>query len=217
MAMAEHAASEAAEQQPPKKRSLVKLLFLALNVLVFLTGVGALAWSKFGPQPQATATQEHHEAAEKPDAAHAPAAKGHDAPAPAKGGHGEAAKGHGATAKGHGGDAAKGHGSKGSDSLLVPLNPFIVNLSGDQGQRYLRLAVQVEVREDLAGAAKTALEKHLPEVRDRLIFLLTSKTFADIGSIQGKYDLQADITRHINETLEAPFIRKTYFTEFIVQ
>jgi flagellar protein FliL len=50
-----------------------------------------------------------------------------------------------------------------------------------------------------------------------LIFLLSSKTFADIDSTQGKYDLQAEITKTINETLDGPFIKKTYFTEFIVQ
>ena len=96
----------------------------------------------------------------------------------------------------------------------MPLAPFIVNLSGDQGQRYLRLVVQVEVRGELS---KDELDKHLPEVRNRLIFLLSSKTFADIGSTQGKYDLQADITKNVNETLDGPFIKKTYFTEFIVQ
>jgi len=219
--MAEHAASEAAEQRPAKKRSLLKLLILALNVGLFVAGAGSLAWGKFGPKPQAAAAQEHNpDAAQPSDAAHEPSAKGHEAPAKAP--HGaEAAKGHGSSAaaksKGHGGEAAKGHGDKGSDPLLVALAPFIVNLSGDQGQRYLRLAVQVAVREDLAAVAKAALEKHLPEVRNRLIFLLTSKTFGEIGSTQGKYDLQADIVKNINETLDGPFIRKTYFTDFIVQ
>lgn len=223
--MAERGASEAVGQAPPKKRSLLKLLLLALNVLLFVAGAGSLAWTKFGPKPQATsaaAQEQNHAAADKPDTAHEPSTKGQEASAKASGGHGgEAAKGHGSSAaaksQGHGGEAAKGHGAKGSDSLLVPLTPFIVNLSGDQGQRYLRLAVQVEVREDLAGVAKAALEKQLPEIRNRLIFLLTSKTFAEIGSTQGKYDLQADITKHINETLDGPFIRKTYFTEFIIQ
>jgi hypothetical protein len=34
------------------------------------------------------------------------------------------------------------------------------------------------------GLSKDELDKHLPEVRNRLIFLLSSKTFADIGSTQ---------------------------------
>ena len=226
--MAENAAPKVQEQPPRNKRSLLKLLLLALNVVLFLAGVGSLAWTKFGPKPQgAAAAQEQqadvaHESSVKTPEAPAKAAGGHgdSAPAKAQSGHGaEAAKGHGSSAPvkpagGHGGEAAKGQGSGGSDPMLIPLTPFIVNLSGEQGQRYLRLVAQVEVRGDLA---KVELERHLPEVRNRLIFLLSSKAFADVGSTQGKYDLQADITKNINETLDGPFIKKTYFTEFIVQ
>jgi flagellar FliL protein len=233
--MAEHAVAEVEEPQTKKPRSLLKLLLLGLNVLLFLVGVGSLAWTKFGSKPRVTATvaQEQGNLEEQQDdAAHKPVFKGHEdlTKAPeghgnststkAQGGHGgEAGKGHGSSAAakpagGHGGEAGKGSGGGGSNPALVSLAPFLVNLSGDQGQRYLRLVVQVEVR---GGLAKDELEKHLPEVRNRLLFLLTSKTFADISSTQGKYDLQADITKNINDTLDGPFIRKTYFTEFIVQ
>jgi flagellar FliL protein len=197
--MAENAAPGVEEQSQRKKRSLLKLLLLALNVLLFLAGAGSLAWTTFGPKPVVSAVaqgSEQHEV-QKGTAAHAPAASGHEVPA-------RASAAVNATGS-HGGGAAP---------TLVPLAPFIVNLSGDQGQRYLRLVAQVEVRGELA---KDALEKHLPEVRNHLIFLLSSKTFADIDSTQGKYDLQAEITKTINETLDGPFIKKTYFTEFIVQ
>ena len=208
--MAENAAPEAEEQQRRTKRSLLKLLLLALNVVLFLAGVGSLAWTKFGPKPVASAVaQGQDQEDQQSSAAHEPAAKGHEAtakaPAAAKasGGHGSSAGTK--SAGGNGGSAAP---------ALVPLAPFLVNLTGDQGQRYLRLVAQVEVRGELS---KDELEKHLPEVRNRLIFLLSSKTFADIGNTQGKYDLQAEITKNINETLDGPFIKKTYFTEFIVQ
>jgi flagellar FliL protein len=197
--MAENAAPGVEEQPRRTKRSLLKLLLLALNVLLFLAGTGSLVWSKFGPQPGASAVAQgpaQHED-QKGTVASEPAAQGHEAPARAS------AAVH--TAGSHGGGVAP---------TLVPLAPFIVNLSGDQGQRYLRLVAQVEVRGELA---KDALEKHLPEVRNHLIFLLSSKTFGDISSTEGKYDLQADITKNINETLDGPFIKKTYFTEFIVQ
>jgi flagellar FliL protein len=209
--MAENAAPEAEEQQRRTKRSLLKLLLLALNVVLFLAGVGSLAWAKFGPKPVASAVAQGQDQQEdqRGSAAHEPAAKGHEAPAKAP----AAAKASG----GHGSSAGtKSAGGNGGSAVpaLVPLAPFLVNLTGDQGQRYLRLVAQVEVRGELS---KDELEKHLPEVRNRLIFLLSSKTFADIGSTQGKYDLQAEITKNINETLDGPFIKKTYFTEFIVQ
>jgi flagellar FliL protein len=209
--MAEHTATEVQEQPARHKRSLLKLLLLALNVGLFLAGVGSLAWTKFGPQPVVSEVAQgpDHPEDQKGPAAHEPAAKGQEASAKASAAA-KASSGHGSST---GTKAAGGHGGGGA-STLVPLVPFIVNLSGDQGQRYLRLVVQVEVRGELA---KDELEKHLPEVRNRLIFLLSSKTFADIGHTQGKYDLQAEITKNINETLDGPFIKKTYFTEFLVQ
>ena len=209
--MAENAAPEAEEQQRRTKRSLLKLLLLALNVVLFLAGVGSLAWTKFGPKPVASAVAQGLDQQEdqQANAAHEPAAKGHEAPAKALAAA-KASGGHGSSA---GTKSAGGNGGSAAPAL-VPLAPFLVNLTGDQGQRYLRLVAQVEVRGELS---KDELEKHLPEVRNRLIFLLSSKTFADIGSTQGKYDLQAEITKNINETLDGPFIKKTYFTEFIVQ
>jgi flagellar FliL protein len=197
--MADNAAPGVEEQPRRKKRSLLKLLLLALNVLLFLAGAGSLAWTKFGPKPVASAVaqgQDQHED-QKGNAVPEPVAQGHEVPAKAVA-------------------AVSATGSHGAGGVptLVPLAPFIVNLSGDQGQRYLRLVAQVEIRGELA---KDALEKHLPEVRNHLIFLLSSKTFGDISSTQGKYDLQADITKSINETLDGPFIKKTYFTEFIMQ
>src|SRR5256885_8411338 len=88
MSMAEHAVAEAEEPQTKKSRSLLKLLLLGLNVLLFLAGVGSLAWTKFGPKPQVTATvtQEHDNLeGQQDDAAHQPVAKGHEAPAKAPG------------------------------------------------------------------------------------------------------------------------------------
>jgi len=209
--MADNAAPEVEEPPRRKKRSLLKLLLLALNVVVFLAGVGSLAWTKFGPKPVASAVaqgQDQHED-QKGTAGHEPVAKDHEPPAKAPAAA-KASGGHGSSA---GTKSAGGNGGSGT-SAFIPLAPFIVNLSGDLGQRYLRLVVQVEGRGDLS---KDELDKHQPEVRNRLIFLLSSKTFADIGSTQGKYDLQAEITKNINETLDGPFIKKTYFTEFIVQ
>ena len=209
--MAEHAATAVQEQPSRNKRSLLKLLLLALNVVLFLAGVGSLAWTKFGPKPMASemAQGQDHPEDQKDRAAHEPAAKGHEASAKVSA-TAKASGGHGSST----GPKSAGGQSGGGAPTLVPLAPFIVNLSGDQGQRYLRLVTQVEVRGELS---KDELEKHLPEVRNRLIFLLSSKTFADVGSTQGKYDLQAEITKNINETLDGPFIKKTYFTEFIVQ
>lgn len=214
-------AAEATKEETPKeapKKSRIKLLLIVLNVVFFLAGAGFFVMTKLGAKPPtgaATEDPQHTEDTHADADQAAPADKGHGeakghGKEPAKGGHGEA--------KGHGKEPAKGHGASASagpqDIQLLPLTPFVVNLSGDQGQRYLRLVAQVEARGE---SAKAEIESRLPEIRNRLLFLLTSKTFAEIGTVQGKYDLQAEISKTINDMLEGPFVRKTLFTDFIVQ
>jgi flagellar basal body-associated protein FliL len=128
--MAENAAPEVQEPPPRHKRSLLKLLLLALNVLLFLAGVGSLAWTKFGPKPVVSAVaqgQDQHED-QKDTAPHEPVAKGHEAPAKAP----AAAKAAGGHGSGAGTKSAGGQGGSAAPSL-VPLAPFLVNLSGRPG------------------------------------------------------------------------------------
>ena len=96
----------------------------------------------------------------------------------------------------------------------MSLQPFVVNLSGDNGRRYLRVVMQLQLK---GSKAKEDIEKNIALMRDRLIFLLSSKTFEDISSAQGKYQLQGEISKSINEALGATVVEKTYFTEFVVQ
>src|SRR5215475_640320 len=131
--MAENAAPEVQEPPPRHKRSLLKLLLLALNVLLFLAGVGSLAWTKFGPKPVASEVpqgQDQHED-QKETAPHEPVAKGHEAPARAP----AAAKASGGQGSAAGTQFARGQGVSAALSL-VPLAPFLVILSGDQRQRF---------------------------------------------------------------------------------
>jgi flagellar FliL protein len=65
--------------------------------------------------------------------------------------------------------------------------------------------------------AKEEIEKHAGKVRDRLIFLLSSKTFEDLSTSEGKYQLQTEITKKLNDVLGVAVVEKAYFTEFVVQ
>jgi len=47
--------------------------------------------------------------------------------------------------------------------------------------------------------------------------LLTSKTFDEIRTPEGKQDLREEIIRRVNQTLDRDVVKAVYFTEFIVQ
>lgn len=95
-----------------------------------------------------------------------------------------------------------------------PLETFIVNLSGAAGERYLKVAMELELKENSLVAE---VEKRRPQVRDTILLLLSSKTFDDIATFQGKTKLRNEITSRLNAVLPPASIKKVYFTEFVVQ
>lgn len=118
--------------------------------------------------------------------------------------------GHGSKDDGHGGG---GHGGGGS-SRIVGLEPFIANLADDGGRRYLKATFQV----DFGGhSVPGSLNERLPQVRDLLLTLFTSKTFDDIRTPEGKQQLREEIIARINQVLDRDLVKAVYFTEFIVQ
>jgi flagellar FliL protein len=187
--MAEAVSEEA--RSKTKKRSLGKILLLGINVLLFLSGAAFFLLTRFGFLASTTPAEIPSAVATQEES------KAHWAKEPAKTAHAPASEAHAA-----------------ADLVTMSLQPFVVNLSGDNGRRYLRVVMQLQLK---GSKAKENIEKNIAPMRDRLIFLLSSKTFDDISSAQGKYQLQGEISKNINEALGATVVEKTYFTEFVVQ
>ncbi|WP_461210844.1 flagellar basal body-associated FliL family protein [Desulfocurvus sp. DL9XJH121] len=101
-----------------------------------------------------------------------------------------------------------------TDTELVSLPTFVVNLADPLGRRYLKLTVDVEMR-DKDAAEK--LSKNEPKVRDAIILLLSSKTFADLSSIESKMALKDDIVKRLNQIVGGSNVLRVYFTEMVVQ
>ena len=97
---------------------------------------------------------------------------------------------------------------------LVTLDSFVVNLSDPMGRRYLKTTLDVEVANAAAAAELTAA---MPKVKDTLLLLLSSKSFADISSMDKKIELKNDIVSRLNQIIGKNKVRNVYFTEFVVQ
>ncbi|HLY37756.1 MAG TPA: flagellar basal body-associated FliL family protein [Candidatus Binatia bacterium] len=97
---------------------------------------------------------------------------------------------------------------------LLALDPFIANLADDDGKRYLKATVQLEF---FAGRVPDAMNARLPQMRDLLLTLFTSKRFADIRTIEGKARLRDEIINRANRALRRDLVKAVYFTEFIVE
>lgn len=186
-----------------KKKGSKLPLILGLVVLL-AAGGGAAWWFGLLPFGQKADDAEQAEGGHAAPAEGAKAAGGEHAKA-AAGEHGKAAEkgkggGHGAAAEGAGG--------------MRPLDPFLANLADETSSRYLKMSLQVEF---VDAEPPAAFEARLPQIRDVILTLVTSKTFADIRTAEGKERLREDVIDRINHVLAQDAVKSVYFTEFIVQ
>jgi len=97
---------------------------------------------------------------------------------------------------------------------MFPLDNFTVNLLSDNGRRYLKVQMNLELDgEELAAE----LESKTAVVRDVVIRLLSSKTLEEISTAKGKEKLKEQIVNQLNLRLRDGNVVHVYFTEFVVQ
>jgi flagellar FliL protein len=94
----------------------------------------------------------------------------------------------------------------------IPLETFLVNLSGSRGRKLLKVNMELEVEGD---KVQEEIEKRKPQVRDIIIILLSSKTYGQIASTEGKDYLKEEIRDTVNSFLTKGKIKRVMFTEFI--
>ena len=98
--------------------------------------------------------------------------------------------------------------------IMCEMEPFIVNLLDEGGKRYLKTQLEIEVENE---DVKKELQQRTPQIRDAILLLLTSKSYAEIGVPGGKVELRTELIERINNVLGSGKIRTLYFTEFVVQ
>ncbi|WP_336273281.1 flagellar basal body-associated protein FliL [Vreelandella indica] len=103
--------------------------------------------------------------------------------------------------------------------IFMRIEPFTVNLVDDgYGSRLLYTGLTLRVGND---ESKVILEEHMPQVRSRLLMLLSGKQADELTSTEGKQQLAQAIVDRLNVPLtenQPPLdLREVLFTEFIVQ
>lgn len=117
------------------------------------------------------------------------------------------------------------------EGVMVNMSTKIINLVDPSGRRYIRLTVVVEFAPDNPDySSMTADEKknhlaefeeklnsRLPIMDDTVITLLSTKTYDDLYTADGKERLRAEIMDTLSAKLPDLHIISVYFTEFVVQ
>lgn len=100
------------------------------------------------------------------------------------------------------------------EGQLVPLPVFLVNLADPLGRRYLKLGLEVEVRDP---EAQADLTKYQAKIKDRLLLLLSSKTYDGLSTMQAKVELKQEIADRLNQILGDGAVLRVYITEMVIQ
>lgn len=105
---------------------------------------------------------------------------------------------------------------------VVSMDTFIVNLADPGGNRYLRVTMDLELAgkpADKSGgkAAGDELAKRMPQIRDAILMILSTKRYADISAPEGKSALREEIVNAANGLLASSQVSRIYFKEFVIQ
>ncbi len=97
---------------------------------------------------------------------------------------------------------------------MYALDPFIVNLFSEDGSRYLKTTINLEMdKQELS----TELDSKKPLIRDIIIKALSAKSYEEISTIEGKENLKDEIVANINAVLKDGKINNVFFTDFVIQ
>jgi flagellar FliL protein len=111
-------------------------------------------------------------------------------------------------------EAATPPGTSGVIGPIFHLETFIVNLADQEGNRYLRLTMDLELGSKML---VEELEARLPQVRDKILMILPAKEFEEIHSAEGKIALRDELMAALNGLMTQGKISNIYFKEFVVQ
>lgn len=102
--------------------------------------------------------------------------------------------------------------------IFVNLDPFTVNLQPEKGEQYLQIALTLQVTDQ---AQIDLIKLNMPQVRSRLLTLLSSKMASEISTVEGKKQLTEEILAQIKQPFvpdgNTQSVTSVFFTSFIIQ
>ncbi len=108
---------------------------------------------------------------------------------------------------------AKHHDEKKeTKTALVALDSFVLNLA-EQG-RFLKVTMQFELND---AADQPLVTEKIPQLRDAIITLVSSKSAEAVSSPEGKLQLKDELLLRADQSVGKDIFKNLYFTEFVMQ
>lgn len=101
---------------------------------------------------------------------------------------------------------------------FLDLELFTVNLLPDDGSQYLQVGLTVKIKET---PVEQEIANQMPDIRNRILMLLSSKKASEINTIVGKQQLSQQIAEEIKKGVKdedlMTDIVEVLFTSFVIQ
>jgi flagellar FliL protein len=95
---------------------------------------------------------------------------------------------------------------------VIPLETFVVNLAGSKGRKVLKVNMELELK---GTEVVKEIDNRKAQIRDFIIIILSSKSYDEVSTKEGKDALRNEIKDNINSFLSKGKILNVYFTELI--
>ena len=231
-------AAEGEGEAPPKKRNLLLIIGGAVGGLVFLGMAAVIVILLLRPAAAAPAAAAPAEAGAVDEHG-----KPVEAPAAAVDEHGNPVE---AAVDEHGNPIAAAAAAPKIDMNSPPVPPAlpvpgegvlfdvgtkVINLADPGGRRYLKVGIVLEFaphdtawysmaneqRAELQALFETEMGSKQPVIEDLVISIISSKSFEQVYTLEGKEGLRQEIINRINQLLPTQLVMYVYFNEFVVQ
>ena len=97
---------------------------------------------------------------------------------------------------------------------IFSLDTFIVNLDNPKYRKYLRVTMDLELKEE---ENNKHIEERLPQIRDCILTILPGKQYDQVITVDGKNQLRSELLGALNGFFSKEIITTIYFTEFVIQ
>jgi flagellar FliL protein len=98
-----------------------------------------------------------------------------------------------------------------AQGTLYPMDSFLVNISSDQGSKFLQIQMELELSDP---SVEEEVTKKRAALRDGIIVLLSSKSYKELKEPNGMKALRTEVTKSLNGLLSTGKIKEVYFTQF---
>ncbi len=98
------------------------------------------------------------------------------------------------------------------------LDQFTVNLQPENGDQYLQVALVIKVKD---AATAEAIKAQSPEIRNRILLLLSGKRASEISTVAGKEKLSEEIMAEVKKPLSPESVQQqvvaVFYGAFVIQ